>query len=88
MPEAFKDIFFQRPFFDDLVAALQAAYPEFDAEPFLARIFDDQWAARALKDKMRHATLTLHDSCLPITGRRWRCSAGSPRRWTGTASRR
>jgi 3-methyladenine DNA glycosylase AlkC len=61
MPEAFKDIFFQRPFFDDLVAALQSAYPEFDADAFRARIFDDQWDARPLKDKMRHATLTLHD---------------------------
>ncbi len=61
MPEAFKDMFFQRPFFDDLVAALRAAYPEFDADAFLARIFDDRWNTRALKDKMRYATLTLHD---------------------------
>ncbi len=60
MPEAFKDIFFQRPFFDDLVAALQSAYPEFDADAFLARIFDDQWDARPLKNKMRHATLALY----------------------------
>jgi 3-methyladenine DNA glycosylase AlkC len=65
MPEAFKDIFFQRPFFDDLVSALKAAYPAFDSDTFLARIFDDRWAARPLKDKVRHVTLTLHDA-LPL----------------------
>jgi 3-methyladenine DNA glycosylase AlkC len=61
MPEAFKDIFFQRPFFDDLAAALRAAYPDFDTDRFLARLFDDDWDARALKDKLRQAVLILHD---------------------------
>jgi 3-methyladenine DNA glycosylase AlkC len=62
MPEAFKDIFFQRAFFDDLVAALREADPGFDSATFLARIFDDQWAERALKDKMRQVTLALHET--------------------------
>ena len=44
MPEAFKDMFFQRPFFDDLVAALKTVYPSLAADAFLASIFDDQLA--------------------------------------------
>ena len=62
MPEAWKDIFFPPPFFDDLVAALRQAHPAFNADQFLARIHDDRWPDRALKDKWRHVTQALHDA--------------------------
>lgn len=59
MPEALKDIFFQPPFFDDLVAVLRTAYPAFDEGAFRARLFDDTWPDRALKDRVRQTTLAL-----------------------------
>ncbi len=65
MPEPLKDLFFGRPFFDDLAAAIKTVYPAFDAEALLRRIFDDQWEGRELKDRMRHTTITLHDLLPP-----------------------
>jgi 3-methyladenine DNA glycosylase AlkC len=62
MPEPLKTIFFTRAFFDDLTAALTAAYPPFDGENFLLSIFDEQWESRELKDRLRHSTLMLHDA--------------------------
>jgi 3-methyladenine DNA glycosylase AlkC len=62
MSDALKDILFQPAFFDDLAAGLKAAYPPFEAEAFLARVFDDGWAGRALKERFRHITLALHAS--------------------------
>jgi len=59
MPEAFKDIFFQPPFYDDLSAALGELYPPFDREAFLAGIFTPGWQDRPLKERMRHTTRTL-----------------------------
>jgi 3-methyladenine DNA glycosylase AlkC len=61
MPDALKDVFFSTAFFNDLACAVQAVYPPFDKGGFLARIYDAQWDARALKDKMHHTTVTLHD---------------------------
>jgi 3-methyladenine DNA glycosylase AlkC len=40
--------------------AIRAVYPAFDVEAFTARIFDDQWARRELKDRMRHVTTVAH----------------------------
>lgn len=59
MPEALKNMFYTRAFFDDLAAAASAVYPAFDAPAFLAQIFDDEWEQRALKERMRHTTVTL-----------------------------
>src|SRR5690606_48802 len=61
MPEALKTMFFAPAFFDDLAAAITAVYPQFDAAGFLARIYDNSWDSRELKERMRHTTVTLRD---------------------------
>jgi 3-methyladenine DNA glycosylase AlkC len=61
MAEALKNMF-SAAFFDDLTAALAKVYPAFDREAFLARIYDEAWEGRALKDRMRHITLSLRHS--------------------------
>ena len=59
MAERLKDIFFQGEFYDDLVQALAEEYAPFDGGLFLARVFDDEWEARALKARVRHTSLSL-----------------------------
>jgi 3-methyladenine DNA glycosylase AlkC len=44
-----------------LAVALQEAYPTFDAGAFTARVFDDTWEARELKERIRHISTVLHD---------------------------
>lgn len=61
MPEALKDIFFKPAFFDALTAAIQSVYPAFDAQALVERVHDDQWDRRALKERIRHITVVLHD---------------------------
>ena len=41
--------------------AVHAAYGAFDHETFLTRVFDAGWPARALKQRIRHITVALHD---------------------------
>ncbi len=64
MGEPLKTALFNAEFFDALVAAFTQAYPAFDGATFLARLYDDQWDARELKERMRHGALVLH-SVLP-----------------------
>jgi 3-methyladenine DNA glycosylase AlkC len=45
-----------------LAQAMHAAHGAFDREAFLARVFDADWPARALKQRIRHITVALHDS--------------------------
>jgi 3-methyladenine DNA glycosylase AlkC len=62
--EPLKSMFFQAEFFDDLAAACKAVYPPFEPGTFLARIYDEGWHGRELKERMRHTTVTL-GSLLP-----------------------
>jgi 3-methyladenine DNA glycosylase AlkC len=59
MADALKDMY-NPAFFADLTAALTAVSPVFDAETFRARIYDDAWEARPLKNRVRHIAMTLH----------------------------
>ena len=59
MAEPLKNMFNQA-YLDDLGAAIQSHYPPFDTRAFLARVIDDQWEGRALKERMRHITTVLH----------------------------
>ncbi len=61
MAEALKDMFFQEKFFRVLCEEIKTLHPIFDREQFWAEIFSDGWEDRALKDRMRHTTLTLHN---------------------------
>jgi len=45
-----------------LAQAVHTAYGSFDREEFLTRVFDEDWPARALKQRIRHITVVLHDS--------------------------
>jgi 3-methyladenine DNA glycosylase AlkC len=44
-----------------LAGAVQTGYRAFDRETFLARVFDVDWPARELKQRIRHITAVLHD---------------------------
>jgi 3-methyladenine DNA glycosylase AlkC len=44
-----------------LAEAMHTAHGTFDREAFLTRVFDADWPARALKQRIRHITVTLHD---------------------------
>jgi len=59
MAEPLKNMFNQA-YLDDLSAALEALHPPFDTGAFLARVIDDQWQGRALKERMGHITIVLH----------------------------
>ncbi len=59
MAEPLKNMFNQA-YLDDLGAAIQSHDPPFDTRAFLARVIDDQWEGRALKERMRHITTVLH----------------------------
>ncbi len=60
MAEPLKNVYNQA-YLDDLAAALGDRYSPFDTEGFLAQIMDEQWQERALKERMRHITLAIHD---------------------------
>ncbi len=61
MPEALKNMFYTRAFFEDLVAVVQEFHPAFDRAAFLSGIYDNSWDALELKERMRHTTRTLHE---------------------------
>jgi 3-methyladenine DNA glycosylase AlkC len=44
-----------------LAGAVQRVDGHFDREAFLARVFDADWSARELKQRIRHITVVLHD---------------------------
>jgi 3-methyladenine DNA glycosylase AlkC len=56
----FKNIYNQQ-YVGDVAGAVKDEYAAFDGETFTSRIFDADWEARALKERMRHITVTLHD---------------------------
>lgn len=58
--KAFKNLFNQTSV-GELADAVLAVYPPFDRAAFLTRVFDDGWAARELKQRMRHITLIVSD---------------------------
>ena len=59
MAEPLKNMYNQA-YLDDLAAALTADFPPFDSAGFLGRLFDGRWGERALKERMRHITKSLH----------------------------
>ncbi|HZG55623.1 DNA alkylation repair protein, partial [Paenibacillus sp.] len=61
MPDALKDVY-NRDFFEKVAAAARNAYPAFDREAFLARVFTPAWGALELKQRMRHGASALRAS--------------------------
>jgi len=64
MAEPLKNMYNQQ-FVTDLAASLKNVYPAFNGDAFSVRIFDGDWEARELKDRMRHITTVLHDFLPP-----------------------
>ena len=60
MAEPIKNMFSPQ-YVSDLADAVQAQYSLFDKESFVAQVLDEGWAARELKERMRHISITLHD---------------------------
>jgi len=59
MPEPFKNMF-SREFVKKLAAATAAVEPAFHASDMRARVLDETWEARELKDRMRHIAAALY----------------------------
>jgi 3-methyladenine DNA glycosylase AlkC len=64
MPEPFKNMF-NRESVGELADAITGAYPAFDADAFMGRIFDAEWEGRELMARKRHITLALGDGLPP-----------------------
>jgi 3-methyladenine DNA glycosylase AlkC len=60
MPEPIKNIFSPQ-YVADLADAVQAHYLPFEKKSFVAQVLDDVWAARELKERLRHVSATLHN---------------------------
>lgn len=64
MPEALKDRYFQRPFFERLIREIVIQYTEFQQDDFYSKLFDEHWDEKPLKEMMMHSALVLRE-CLP-----------------------
>ena len=62
MAERLKDIFFTHSSITSLADAINAVYQEFDRTKFLDLIYAEEWENKALKEKMRHTTICMHDT--------------------------
>ena len=60
MADALKDSLYSPAFIEDLGKALVAVYPSFDQGQYRQQIYDEQWSARALKQRTRHVTTVVH----------------------------
>lgn len=63
MPAPFKNVF-NVEFIEELVKRIEHCYEGFNAERFRTMVFDDDWEARELKQRMRHISICLRH-CLP-----------------------
>lgn len=59
MAEKLKNLFFTRATLTQLAEAIAQADARFDGARFLALVFNDEWEAKELKARMRHAALCL-----------------------------
>jgi 3-methyladenine DNA glycosylase AlkC len=55
-----KDDYFSRDFTERLAIAVKQVYPTFDEQYFVGLVHDGEWAARELKQRMRHLSHCLH----------------------------
>lgn len=59
MPEALRDIFYTRRFFDALIDAIRQPYPTFDQEVFFTELYSAVWDNLTLMQRMRHTVAAL-----------------------------
>ena len=60
MAEPLKNLY-NRTFFDNLISDFKSEKSDFDEKAFRNKIFDSDWDARELKDRMRHIAVTLNE---------------------------
>ena len=60
MSTALKDVY-SPVFYDELFEALVNVVPDAKKDVFLSLIFDKEWEARELKDRMKHTSKVLHE---------------------------
>ena len=60
MAEPLKDLMFQRSFFEDLCDSIRKEYPSFSKDDFFTHLYDDDWENKSLKERMYHASQSLH----------------------------
>jgi 3-methyladenine DNA glycosylase AlkC len=60
-PFSLKESLFNRQTVLALAEAVHSAYPALNLEAFIGRVLDEGWGHRALKERMRHVTMVLHD---------------------------
>ena len=60
MAEPLKNRYHQT-FFDNLISDFKTEKSDFNEEAFKTKIFDSNWEARELKDRMRHIAMTLNN---------------------------
>lgn len=61
MAELLKNMFFKKEFFEKLSVQLKKEYPEFNKKKFLSLVFNNEWDKKELKQRMRHASLSLRE---------------------------
>lgn len=59
MAERLKDMFFTQSSMETFADTIQEFYPEFDKKKFIQIVFDEAFADKEVKDKMRHTTQCL-----------------------------
>jgi 3-methyladenine DNA glycosylase AlkC len=65
MAELLKNIFFKKAFFEKLSGQIIKEYPAFDKKKFLKLVFNSDWDKKELKQRMRHASIALHEVLSP-----------------------
>lgn len=61
MAELLKNMFFKKDFFEKLSNQVVKEYPAFDRKKFLKLVFNNEWEQKELKQRMRHASNSLHE---------------------------
>lgn len=61
MPELLKNVY-SREFLVGFVKSVKQVLPHFNQEEFLQQIFDENWEAKELKQRMRHIAVTLKNN--------------------------
>ena len=60
MAEALKNLMFQRSFFEALCDSIRQQYPSFSKNDFFTHLYDNDWENKSLKERMYHASESLH----------------------------
>ncbi len=60
MAELLKNIFYTKPYFNELCGDIKKIYPSFDDKKFLNLIYDQNWETLELKQRMHHTAVSIN----------------------------